>query len=298
MSKKKKKKKTRLALRIDLPLVIKTLSSPKPCPLAFTTTSILPMSFISNTSLGSRISLFTTLPPRYTNRFNIQEQYTMGFTHHVSYSIPNATLSSGTSPLPNTLNPSTPRLFAQPGPLAFTSSKYSGPGFSRYSIPFINVIPASGLALHNTFMRWKVASASWWSRLSVSLPGAGGTQRLCAPPQGEVKLICFWASMRPKGWGKSLARMVTVWPADWSSRALERPITPALNERCEYLSCRVSALCVSFFVFLPYPMTIICEGILMVRGGELMAEQPLGGDKAARDFDGTTKRCQKKHPNS
>lgn len=53
---------------------MKTLSSPNPWPEALTTVSTLPRSLISNTSLGSLTTLFTTFPPLYTNLFNKNEQ--------------------------------------------------------------------------------------------------------------------------------------------------------------------------------------------------------------------------------
>lgn len=59
-----------------------------------------------------------------------------------------------------------------------------------------------------------------------------------------------------------------MWPAAWSSRALERPITPALRNLGNVFSV---GFLISAWEMDTYPMTTICEGILVMMCG-LMAD--------------------------
>ena len=161
--------------------------SPNPVPDAFTTmrrslpASPNTSSPSANTSAGSFSSRFTILPPWNVSRLSRNMQYTIGLTHHVRYSHPHCTRSSGNSSRARVRNPSMPSSAARPAVKAW----YAAPGASRYSIPRIQVIPASGCSAASSAMRRNVRTDMACSRASSPF-GPGGTHRLCAPPHGDV----------------------------------------------------------------------------------------------------------------
>ena len=161
--------------------------SPNPVPDAFTTTrrslpaSPSTSSPSANTSAGSLSSRLTIFPPWNASRRSRNMQYTIGLTHHVRYSQPHLTRSSGSSSGPRIRNPSMPSSAARPA----VRIRYAAPGASRYSTPRVQVMPASGCAAASAPMRPNVRTAMACSRAS-SPSGPGGTHRLCAPPHGDV----------------------------------------------------------------------------------------------------------------